>query len=190
MIDTIDVVYDACVLHSGSLRDLLLNIAASEEICPHWSNEIHEEWIGSLLRRRPNSNRESLARTRQRMDAEFEGSLTKGYEFLVPTLTLPDPKDRHVLAVAILTRSSWIVTFNLNDFPNAVLQHYGIESLSPDEFIFRLLQEAPHLVLRAVRNHRLCLKNPPKTSAEYLATLEKQGLPKTVTFLREHEENV
>jgi len=78
----------------------------------------------------------------------------------------------------------------LNDFPNAVLQHYGIESLSPEEFVFRLLQEAPQIVLRAVRNHRLSLKRPPKTPAEYLATLEKQGLPKTVAFLREHEKDV
>ena len=117
MSDAVDVVYDACVLHSGSLRDFLLNIAAVEVVRPHWSNEIHEEWNHSLFRRCPDVCRESLKRTRCRMDAEFEGSLTNGYEFLIPTLTLPDPKDRHVLAVAIYTQSPWIVTFNLKDFP-------------------------------------------------------------------------
>jgi len=64
----IDVVYGACVLHSGSLRDLLLNIAEMGLIRPHWSNEIHDEWIGSLLRRRPDVRCESLDRTRHLMD--------------------------------------------------------------------------------------------------------------------------
>jgi len=60
----IDVVYDACALHSASVRDLLLHIAEVGVVRPHWSNEIHEEWIGSLLRRRSDLNRESLERTR------------------------------------------------------------------------------------------------------------------------------
>ena len=64
----IKVVYDACVLHSGSLRDLLLNIAEIEFVQPYWSNEIHEEWIGSLMCRCPEIPRESLERTRNLMD--------------------------------------------------------------------------------------------------------------------------
>lgn len=183
----IDVVYDACALHSASVRDLLLHIAEVGVVRPHWSNEIHEEWIGSLLRRRSDLNRESLERTRRRMDEKYKNSLTEGCESLVPTLSLPDPNDRHVLAVAIHSRSSWIVTFNLRDFPRAVLQPYGIEAVSPDEFVLRLFQQFPRAVLQAANAHRLSLKRPPKTVGEYLATLEQQGLLKTVVFLREHK---
>jgi len=71
----IDVVYDACVLYSASLRDLLLNIARVRLVYPHWSQEIHEEWIHSLLRNRPDLSRESLERTRRQMDATFKNSL-------------------------------------------------------------------------------------------------------------------
>ena len=142
-----DVVYDACVLHAGSLRDLLLHIAATELVCPHWSDEIHEEWIDSLLRRRPDVQRESLERTRRRMDVEFNNSLTQGYDGLIPTLELPDAKDRHVLAVAIHVKAKYIVTFNLDDFPQDALQPYGIEALSPDEFVGRLIQIDPKRVL-------------------------------------------
>jgi len=46
----IDVVYDACALFSASQRDLLLDIAMVGLVRPHWSDEIHEEWIRSLLR--------------------------------------------------------------------------------------------------------------------------------------------
>ena len=102
-----DVVYGACVLHAGSLRDLLLHIAATELVCPHWSDEIHEEWIDSLLRRHPDVRRESLERTRRRMDVEFNNSLIQGYAVLIPTLTLPDAKDRHVLAVAIHVQAKY-----------------------------------------------------------------------------------
>ena len=184
----INVVYDACVLHSGSLRDLLLNIAEVKLVQPHWSNDIHEEWIRSVLRRRPDLNREWLERTRHRMDARYENSLTKGYEVLLPTLTLPDPDDRHVLAVAIQTRSPWIVTFNLSDFPKTFLLPYGIEAVSPDKFILQLIQEKASRVLQAVKKHRLSLTRPPKTVDEYLATLGKQRLPKTVAFMREHKD--
>ena len=184
----IDVVYDACVLHSGSLRDLLLHIAATDFVQPHWSDEIHEEWISSLVRRSSGVPRESLERTRRRMDTEFENSLTKGYEPLIRTLELPDPDDRHVLAVAIHTQSLLIVTSNLDDFPKSILQPFGIEAVLPDDFVWRLIQEKPVRVLQAVKKHRADLTRPPKTVDEYLATLEKQGLAKTVAFLRERRD--
>jgi len=186
----IKVVYDACVLHSGSLRDLLLNIAYTNFVQPYWSDEIHEEWIDSLIRRCPSVPRESLERTRYWMDAEFTSSLTKGYESLILTLELPDPDDRHVLAVAIYTQSSLIVTSNLDDFPKATLQSFGIEAVSPDDFVWRLIQKEPDRILEAAKKHRSDLTRPPKTVEEYLATLEKQGLHKTVAFLRERKAEI
>jgi hypothetical protein len=39
--------------------------------------------------------------------------------------------------------------------------------------------------MEAARNHRASLKNPPKTSDEYLADLDAQGLGKTAIALKE-----
>jgi hypothetical protein len=103
---------------------------------------------------------------------------------------LPDPKDRHVLAVAIHAKAEYIITFNLKDFPKTVLQSYEIEAMSPEEFVLRLIQQMPLAVLQSAKKHRLHLTSPSKTVVEYLATLEKQGLPKTVAFLREHESDI
>jgi hypothetical protein len=103
---------------------------------------------------------------------------------------LPDSKDRHVLAAAIHAEAEYIVTFNLRHFPKTVLQPYGIESISPDELVMRLVQQAPPPILQAAKTHRLSLICPSKTVDENLATLEKQGLPKTVAFLREHERDI
>lgn len=44
---------------------------------------------------------------------------------------------------------------------------------------------APTAVLDAARRVRERLKNPPKTAAQYLDILARQGLPKTVDFLSE-----
>lgn len=182
----IDVVYDACILFSPALRDLLLDIAAIKLVRPHWSSTIHEEWIRAVLRKRPHVKRESLEETRRKMDAQFRKSLTVGHENIVPNLNLPDLNDRHVLAVAIYTKSSIIVTSNLGDFPAGLLKPYGIEALDPDGFFIQLFDKSPKLFLWAVHAHRGSLTCPAKTPEEYIATLEKQKVPQTVAFLREH----
>ena len=186
----INAVFDACVLYSAPLRDFVLRLAEDDLLSPYWSKEIHNEWTRNLLRNRPDLKRENLERTRQNMDTRFPHGLVEGHESIIPTLSLPDPNDRHVLAVAIHVKAEYIVTFNLNDFPNSVLKQYGIESILPDEFVLRLIRKSPYAFLRAVKKHRLSLTRPSKTVEEYLATLEKQRLSKTVAFLWEHKDDI
>jgi len=186
----ISAVYDACVLYLGSLKDFLLRLAFAGLVNPLWSEEIQNEWSRSLLRKQSELKREKLERTCQEMNFHFPNGLVRGYESITPTLTLPDPNDRHVLAVSIHAKAEYIVTFNLHDFPQTALLPYNIKAVSPDEFALRLIHGEPHHVLQAIRDHRLSLKKPPKTTAEYLATLEQQGLLKTVAFLRRHEADI
>ena len=180
-------VYDACVFYPGSLRDLLLHLAHLGAVHARWSDDIHEEWIRSFLRDRPDVKREQLETTRQIMNKKFRLGRIKNYEHLIDTLHLPDPNDRHVLAAAIRAEASLIVTNNLDDFPKTALASYSIEAISPDDFIHRLCQNDPRVVFQAAHRHRTRLTRPPKTVGEYLTTLEKQGLIKTVAFLREHQ---
>jgi hypothetical protein len=151
-----------------------------------WSAEVHEEWISSLLKKRPDLTREKLERTRLLMDKHAADALVTGYEDLIPGLQLPDPGDRHVVAAAIRGRAAVIVTMNLRDFPAGIIAPFGMDAQHPDEFILRLLDVAPETVVAAAQDHRQSLKNPPKTVPEYLDTLERQGLTQTVSVLREH----
>jgi hypothetical protein len=180
------VFYDANVLYPAELRNFLMHLAMTGMFRAKWSADVHEEWISSLLKRRPDLTREKLERTRRLMDEAAPDVLVTGYEHLIPGLILPDEKDRHVLAAAIRCGASVIVTFNLIDFPRESLREFGIEAQHPDEFIFNLFDLAPGLVIEAAENHRSSLKNPPKTVDEYLAMLESQGLTQTTSFLREY----
>ena len=178
------VLYDACVLYPASLRDLLVRLALSDLFQARWSDEIHDEWTRNVLADRPEISPASLTRCRRLMDLHVPDCLVTGYESLIPTLTLPDADDRHVLAAAIHGGAELIVTFNLSDFPTSILGQFHIEAIHPDEFVSRLWDEQPDSVLEAVRLQRAGLRNPPKSAAEYLVTLEQCRLPETAARLR------
>jgi predicted nucleic acid-binding protein len=175
---------DANVLYPAELRNFLMHLALTGLFRAKWSASVHEEWISSLLKNRPDLTREKLERTRQLMDKASLDALVEGYEDLIPGLSLPDENDRHVFAAAIRGGAQVIVTMNLKDFPSEVLQQYEMEALHPDDFILQLIELAPDVVLDAAETHRLSLKNPPKLIDEFLASLEAQGLPRSVAALR------
>lgn len=182
------VLYDACVLYPAPLRDLLMHLALTDLYRAKWTDAIHDEWTRTVLLDRPDLKPQQLQRTRELMNAHVRDCLVTGYETLIEALTLPDPGDRHVLAAAIRAGADMIVTFNLRDFPEATLKYYGMEALHPDDFLALQLDLAPNLVCVAAKRHRASLRNPSKDVAEYLSTLEAQGLVQTVSSLKQFSE--
>lgn len=175
---------DANVLYPAPLRDLLLQLAVSDIFKAKWTAEIHREWMDALLRKEPQRDRAALERTRHLMDSKTRDTLVSGYEALIPSVELPDPNDRHVVAAAIVGRCDVIVTQNRRDFPEAVLTTYEIEIQHPDEFLCNLLIGEQSLFCEAVRKVRQRLKNPPYTVDQYFDTLTRNCLPETVAALR------
>lgn len=178
-------IYDACVLYPAPLRDFLLRLAMTELFRARWTDHIHAEWMRSVLNNRKDITIKQLERTRQLMDQAVPDCLVTNYENLIDSLKLPDPDDRHVLAAAMRCQAGVIVTFNLNDFPSDILGQYGIEAQHPDEFIGHLLDLDPGAVCNAARQQRQALRNPPKSSGEFLDTLLRQGLAGTVAQLED-----
>ena len=177
--------FDANVLYPSDLRNFLMHLALTGLFRARWSADVHEEWIRSLLEKRPDLTREKLERTTALMDQHARDALVTGYHELIPALQLPDPGDCHVLAAAIRGRGDVIVTLNLRDFPVDAIAPFGIEARHPDEFVLHLLDLAPGLVVGAARDHRESLKNPPKSVEQYLETLEARGLTQTASVLRQ-----
>jgi len=125
---------DANVLYPAPLRDLLLELAVTDLFRAKWTEDIHREWIEALLRKEPHRERAALERTRDRMNQATRDCLISGYYALIPSLQLPDPNDRHVLAAAIIGRCDAIVTQNLRDFPDTALAPFGIDASIPTNF--------------------------------------------------------
>ena len=166
-------VLDASILYSAALRDLVLSLAANRLYRPAWSELIHDEWMRNLIANHGGGAaiQAHAARTRQRMDAVFPDALIDGFQALIAGLTLPDAKDRHVLAAAVHAGAAVIVTYNLRDFPSSELAKFGIEAWHPDEFVEFLLNAEIDAALDAIREHRARLQRPPKTQGEYIDML-------------------
>lgn len=181
----VTAIYDANILYPAPLRDLFIRIAQTGIVRAKWTEMIHEEWMRNVLKNNQRATAERLARTKKLINESVRDCLVTGYEDLIGALALPDLDDRHVLAAAILSGASVIVTFNLRDFPREILAQFDIEAQHPDEFLLSLFDTAPAMVCVAVKLQREGLRNPPKTAEELLATLESQGLPQSVAKLRD-----
>lgn len=180
------VLFDACVLYQAPVRDLVIELGLAELYRAKWTHRIHDEWIGSLLRNRPDISKEKLERTRQLINESIEDCLIEGYESLAKTLSLPDSDDRHVLAAAIKARAQIIVTSNIKDFPADYLDSFGIETQHPDTFFLNQSDLQQSAFLAAVKRIRLSLRRPAKTPEEYLDILRRCELAKTAEFLEDY----
>ncbi|MEM7393219.1 MAG: hypothetical protein AAF492_12815 [Verrucomicrobiota bacterium] len=58
-----------------------------------------------------------------------------------------DEKDRHVLAAAVHSKISVIITFNLKDFKKQDLEPWGVEAQHPQDFVLNLYSINSKVVL-------------------------------------------
>ena len=174
------------VLYSAPIRDLLLQLAVADIYRARWTSDIHDEWIRAVLKSNSRATPDKLQRTRNLMDQATRDCLVTGYQSLIPSLDLPDPNDRHVLAAAIAGSCDLVVTRNLKHFPQRVLAQFQIQPIHPDDFLADHLSLNPDLFCSTVRTVRRRLKHPPLAIDDYLAVLSKQGLVSTVAGLRQY----
>jgi len=171
-------VLDACVLYPASVRDILLNIAQTRLYNAKWSDEINAEWTRNLLKNRPDLKEANLRRTLATMNSYFTEANVVEFDHHIPTIQLPDPDDRHVVACAIQCEAEIIVTKNLKDFPAEELEKFGIIAQHPDDFICDLFEMDEKSARKAFKKQLESLKNPPQTKEELFETFRKNGLVK------------
>src|SRR5262245_54999442 len=102
-------VLDACILYPFHLRNIVVQTVVERLVEARWTDAIHEEWIRNLTA----VPTERLQITRRLMEDSLPMAMVKGYEEHIPTVTLPDPNDRHVVAAAIAAKALLILTWNL-----------------------------------------------------------------------------
>lgn len=139
------IVLDACVLANIAVCDLFLRLAERPRLfLPRWSTEILNET--NRVHHKLNWPQEISSGWRREVERSFPDSAVDDYEHLLPVLT-NDKKDRHVLAAAIRSGATIIVTFNLRDFPETSVEPWGIEASHPQDYLMTLYSMSPEVVV-------------------------------------------
>lgn len=134
------LVLDACVMMSGLLRPLLLNLAQAGLFNPLWTDKIGQEWQRNAARLWP-IDPELLQTEWQLMQTRFPaanmGDVT---EFEAP-LKHTDRKDKHVAATgiaAVLAQPAHpvtVLTWNIKDFSRSELRKQQLGLTDPDRLL-------------------------------------------------------
>ncbi len=74
----------------------------------------------------------------------------------------------HVLAAAIKTNAHVIVSNNIKDFPEDVLDKYGLKIKSADDFLTDIIDLNPEIAIEAFREMVLNKKSPELDEYEVL----------------------
>jgi predicted nucleic acid-binding protein len=142
-------VLDACVLYPTVLREILMGCAAAGLYTPLFSDRILREWTCATAKLGPGAQAvaEGEALT---LRAAFPRAIIREHPSIEARLSLPDPNDIHVLAVAIAGHADCIVTFNAQDFPRHTLAEEGLERRDPDGFLWEMFSRQPGEVGRVI----------------------------------------
>lgn len=179
-------VFDACILYPFHLRNIVVQAAVDRLVDARWTDEIHDEWIRNLAADAPTIPAERLQATRRLMNDALPAATVSGYKDLVPTLNLPDPGDRHVVAAAIATGASTILTWNLRDFPATASKKYALRRQTPDAFLAGLYDEASDLTVGSLANARRNLNKSRVSASDFIDVLRNQKLGELAKRMRNH----
>jgi len=138
------VVIDACVLANHGVCDLFLRLAERPRLySPKWSarilDETHRAQVGKL-----SWPLELADHWRSEVGKHFPEALVEDAGCLEPVLA-NDFKDRHVLATAIRSGASTIVTFNGRHFQPGALLPWQIQAAHPADYLLTLYGMSPEI---------------------------------------------
>jgi len=180
------VVFDACVLYPFHLRNIVVQIAVDRLVDARWTDEIHGEWIRNLVVDRPGIPVDRLLVTRKLMNDALPDATVTGYEAHIEAVTLPDPRDRHVVAAAIKARASVVLTWNLRDFPTRELKKHELVRQTPDVLLANLYKKTPDLTLASLANARRNLSKSRISASGFIDILRNQKLIQLSKNLKKH----
>lgn len=174
-------VLDTNVIIPIEIRDLLFWFAHEDLYTPKWSKHIFDEW--EEVMRRKNVSEEEIKKRIGWAKLAFPDAMVENYEVLIEGLTLPDEKDRHVLAAAIKTNANIIVTNNLKDFPEDYLSTFGLSAKNGDDFLTETIDLNQKVAVNSFRKLVLNRLNPDLGEYEVLDCLRRNGLNDTADYL-------
>lgn len=144
------------------------------------THEILEEMTTAVRDKYPNFSAEQGDSLRAAIVDSVSDCLVSDYEYLLPTVEISDPDDRHVLAAAIHSQSQAIVTDD-RDFDHVSLEPHDLVAQSPDDFLTDLFDLNP-MATRQLVAEEASLRD--KTIADLIDLLEERGLIRFAQHLK------
>jgi len=174
------------VLYSRVLRDYLLYAADQEIIAVAWSPQILAEVTEHLMENIEGFDRAAAQRLVSAMNRAFPYAEVEPSEEHWRTLSgvpLPDEDDRHVLAASLAAEATVLCTSNTKDFPADLVEALGLEVLTPDQLLSRLVVEHEPHMLTVHQTAVASLKGA--TDESTVAALRRAGAPMTAALIAE-----
>lgn len=166
------VVLDACVLIPMPLCDTLLRSAEEPSFFRiAWSQQIIDEVRRGLGGPQFGYTAKQVERRVRLMNEAFPDALHQIPQNLIDSIAgLPDPDDRHVVALAIHAQAHTIVTTNVRDFPPEVLAPHKVTALRADEFLIHQYHLDSQIMLEKLDRQAAGIR---KQRSEVLSLLER-----------------
>jgi len=181
-------ILDTNVLISLHSRNFFMELGKSG-LPVRWSSGIEAEFRRVWARRYPDMATRGPAMLYLMRMAVPDWRAPESHRVLKEA-SLPDPDDVHVLAAAVGSGASVIVTWNLRDFPPEILAGYGVVARTPDDVLRFLFDQDQDVFLAAAATMRARLKNPAMTAQEWLAGLRSARLTQLADRLADFAERL
>lgn len=175
------VVVDADVLYSIETTDFFLTMATMGLFRPYWSAKILDE-VRNNLAERLDLDMDKINHRLATMNVAIPDALRSVPDDVIDVMPINE-KDRHVLALAVVTDVETIVTNNTKDFPKDQLDPYDVEAVNADDFALAQVDLHGHAVTAAIDAMAHRRKRPPKTREDIITRLSVE-LPKAMQALR------
>lgn len=178
------VLADANVLYSRVLRDYLLYAADQEIVAITWSSRILAEVTEHLMENVEGFDHAAAQRLVCAMNRAFpyaEVEPDEEHWRMLDEVSLPDEDDRHVLAASLAAEATVLCTSNTKDFPTYLVEPLGVEVLTPDQLLSRLVVEYEPRMLAVHRTAVASLKGA--TDGSTVAALRRAGASTTAGLI-------
>jgi len=161
---------DANVLRGHLQTDVLLTLADNGAFTPRWSAEVLDE---VRRNRPPGLSEEAIDRRLNAMNKAFPRAMVTGYEHLVPEMQA-DAKDKHVLAAAVHSESTVLVTENVKDFSPPTTGPHAIQVDKTSAFLNKLVSDNPERAVAAMKQMISRTSREPNTLPALIEKLAAQ----------------
>jgi predicted nucleic acid-binding protein len=179
------IVLDTMVLVARPIHQLLGTLGAEGAVDVVWSDQLLAELVDVLERPKSQDGRGWKHEAAFAVAGFVRAGFPDGYatpdaltsEMPAARQLVNDPKDAHVVALAISQTADQIVTRNTKDYKVPDLAQRGVVVTTPDDFLQQLYDEIADEVIVAIRGQVTKSGDYPSSAHDILSLLHRAGCP-------------